>query len=145
MDIDGIIFNIIIWLFLIEILVGGTQLIGAFIRTIIKLKLGKPIGKLKNYWVVVIIYLIVFIILYNALIYFSEKSFAFQNLRYDEATGEYDYTKNKVATNYYNFLEYTYISIVTWTAIAWLIVIWYWKNIVFTKDNISTITKLFKK
>lgn len=145
MEQESILVNIIIWLFLIEIPVGVIQLIGALVRTIFKLNSNEPLGKLKKYWVVIIIYLIVFIILYNALIYFSEKSFAYQNLRYDEVTGEYDYSQNKVATNYYIFLEYTYISIITWTILAWLIAIWYCVKIVFTQKFISKIILKLKK
>lgn len=145
MEEEGLLFSIIIWLFLIEIAVGASQLTGGLIRTIIKLNSEKSLEKLKTYWIIVVVYLVVFIILYCLLIYFQEKSFAHSYEHYNESTGEYDYSKENSGTNYWNYLGYTYKAIIVWTSLAWLIAIWYWKNIVFTKANITTITKLFKK
>ncbi len=145
MEEEGLIFTIIIWLFLIEILVGFIQLIGALVRTIIKLNSGQQLGKLKTYWIIVGIYFGAFVIQYYLLTYLSEKSFAHSTERFDETTGEYNYSNDGIATDYFALLKYSYIGLVTWTALAWLIAIWYCTNIVFTKKFISKIKLKLKK
>lgn len=124
---ESLIFNIIIWLFLIEIVVGIIQLIGALVRTIIKLNSNQPLGKLKTYWIIITGFLIIFATLYYSFIYFREKSFAYSYDRYYESMG------------------YTFKAIIVWTSLAWLIAIWYCTNIVFTKKFISKIILIIKK
>jgi hypothetical protein len=114
---------LLVGLFLAEFAIGVIQLIGALIRTIILLSKNKPLGKLKTYWMMVLIYFSIFGALYFAQQYIlssiSVKDFNNYNSE--------DYLlKIKV----YSYFMYAYI---VWIALAWLIAIWYCIYIVFNK------------
>jgi hypothetical protein len=61
---DDFIYMLLIGLFLAELAIGGIQLIGALIRTLILISKNKPMGKLKTYWMIVLIYFAIFGALY---------------------------------------------------------------------------------
>lgn len=121
MEQESILVNIIIWLFLIEIPVGVIQLIGALVRTIVKLNSNEPLGKLKKYWTIVGCYFLahLILILFLKLLYIG-----------DDFKAE---------------LVFTWVLILLLTLLAWLIAIWYCVKIVFTQKFISKIILKLKK
>ena len=112
---------LVVGIFLLEIVVGASQLLCALIRTIICINTKKPIGKLKAYWIMVGIYFLVF-----AGLYFAE-NYVMSNIRIDNTSDMDKYL--------YNFRTYQYFMYahIAWIALAWGIAIWYCINIVFVK------------
>ena len=96
---------LMIYLFLAEFAVGVIQLFGAIIRTAILIIKNKPVGQLKSYWIMVLIYFLVFGILYLL----QQLSI---NIGYNSSS-----------------------IIIIWISTAWLIAIWYCINIVFKKTQ----------
>ncbi len=114
----------LILLYLLEIPVGITQLIAAFIRTLIKLNKGEPLGYLKTYWIIVGIYFLVLLAMYIGYNYVST------NINYSDFSS-YDtsgmlYWKGMISS-----------SAIVWVGLAWFIAIWYWVKICSPKKAIQ--------
>lgn len=119
------IFSIIINLFLLEIVIGAFQVLGALIRTIICINTKQPIGKLKNYWIMVGGYFIVFF------------GFCFIEcyvIRWELFNRNDEINNSLIILNYYNYFLCAHI---VWIFLAWGIAIWYCIKIVFTKPKIT--------
>jgi len=130
---DDMIFVTIAFIFILEILIGVVQLLGAFIRTMIFLNKGQQIGKLKTYWIVIGIYFTIYIGINLADQYIRKNYFL-----YDE-TSEYNYYK---LSEYDDYILYIYIFCIL---AAWPIAMWYSYNIVFKKRTNKSINTLILK
>ncbi len=113
----------IIALFLTQIIVGGVQVFGALIRTIILVNSKEAIGKLKIYWIMVSIYVLVF-----AGLYFAE-SFILNNISIDTLSETNNYIDKL------QLYQYFMCAHIGWVFLAWGIAIWYWIKIVFVKSK----------
>lgn len=111
---------LIVGAFLLEIVVGVVQVLGALIRTIICVNTKQPIGKLKTYWIMVSIYFLVFAGLYYSRDILSASLF-------NNNTWLHEYWR------WHMILLYIHI---TWIVLAWGIAIWYCINIVFAKRKL---------
>ncbi len=111
----------IVALFLAEIVVGVLQLLGALTRTVICLNKSQSIGKLKNYWIMVGIYFIVFFGLY-----FLE-DYLLSNICIDNALNMH--------LDDIRIYQYALYAHIIWVFLAWGIAIWYWIKIVFAKHK----------
>ena len=123
---DPLFITVLIYLFLTELAIGTIQLIGALIRTLILLSKNKPLGKLKTYWIMVLIYLIGM-----AAIYYGQQ-LMLSNLFIANSSS------TTINSNGMCIIYFVY-GYITWIALAWLIAIWYAVVIVFNK----TFTQLF--
>ncbi len=130
---DDFLYMLLVGLFLAELAIGAIQLIGAFIRTLILLSKNKPLGKLKTYWIIVLIYFSIF-----AALYFTQQ-YLLSNIWHKDFNN-YNSEDYLLKIKVYSYFMYAYI---VWIASAWLIAIWYCIYIVFNKKsyNISTIPK----
>ena len=124
-----IIYLLLVWLFLAEFAVGAIQLIGALIRIFILVSKNKPLGKLKRYWIMVLIYFIMF-----GALYFTQQ-FILSNI-WVKDFNHYNSEDYLLKMKVYSYFMYAYF---VWIALAWLIAIWYLVVIVFNK----TFTKHF--
>ena len=125
---NDFIFGFLIFLFIAEFVVGIVQLIGALVRTIIRLNSGNGIGNLKLYWIMVACYFLVGGILYAVYMWTVES----QNI--------YDYSSNDNYESFESIMHVQQILMVCsiiWIAVAWGIAIWYWTKVVFTKKQIK--------
>ena len=120
---DPLFITVLIYLFLTELAIGTIQLIGALIRTFILISKNKPLGKLKTYWIMVLIYFIIFGVLYFTQQYILS-SISIKD--FNQYNSEDYLLKIKV----YSYFMYAYII---WIALAWLIAIWYCNYIVYNK------------
>jgi hypothetical protein len=120
---DDFIYMLLVGLFLAELAVGAIQLIGALIRTFILFSKNKPLGKLKMYWIIVLIYFIIF-----GALYFTQQ-YILSNIWYKDFN-QYNSEDYLLKIKVYSYFMYAYII---WIAMAWLIAIWYWVYIVFNK------------
>jgi hypothetical protein len=127
---DDFIYMLLVGLFLTEFAVGAIQLIGALIRTFILISKNKPLGKLKTYWMMVLIYFILFGALYFTQQYLLNHIW-FKD--FNQFNSENYLLKIKV----YSYFMYAYI---VWIALAWLIAIWYCIYIVFSKKSYTSST-----
>ena len=127
---DPLYVTILIYLFLTELAVGAIQLIGALIRTLILLSKNKPLGKLKRYWMMVLIYCIIFVALY-----FTQQ-YIINNIWFRDIN-HYNSENYLVQIKVYSYFMYAYII---WIALAWLIAIWYSIHIVFNKESYTLST-----
>ena len=114
----------LILLFLAEIVVGIVQLIGALIRTMIRLNKGEALGALKTYWILVGIYFFVAALLYVAYLYFVESFFS--------STTSYEYPDYERRARWTDILM---ASSIFWIVVAWGIAIWYWVKIFFGRKH----------
>ena len=130
---DELLYMLLVGLFLIEFAVGIVQLIGAIIRTIVTINNGKPSRNLKNYWITVLSYFLVFVALYYLQQYFIN-SIISNNL--NNFNSEAYLTKMKM----YSYFMYAYIG---WIAAAWLVAVWYWVYIVFAKNKKEIVQDTF--
>jgi lysylphosphatidylglycerol synthetase-like protein (DUF2156 family) len=130
---DDFIYMLLVGLFLAEFAIGAIHLIGAIIRTVVLFSKNKPLGKLKMYWMIVLIYFIIFGALYFAQQYLLNNIW-FKD--FNQFNSEDYLLKIKV----YSYFMYAYII---WIAMAWLIAIWYCIYIVFNKKsyNLSAISE----
>jgi lysylphosphatidylglycerol synthetase-like protein (DUF2156 family) len=130
---DDFIYMLLVGLFLAELAIGAIQLLGAIIRTLILLSKNKPLGKLKMYWIIVLVYFSIFCTLYFTQQYIlssiSVKDF-----------NQYNSEDYLLKIKVYSYFMYAYII---WIAMAWLIAIWYCIYIVFNKKsyNMSAISE----
>ena len=113
-------FMLIVGVFLLEIVVGVVQVLGALIRTIICINTKQSIGKLKAYWIMVSIYFLVF-----AGLYYSRDILSANLFRNNDWNHEY--------WKWHMILLYIHIA---WIILAWGIAIWYCINIVFAKRKL---------
>ncbi len=115
-------FAIAVIVMILQFIVGVVQIVGAFIRTLIRLNKGKPLGNLKIYWIMVGSYFLVFILLY--LVY----------LFLDKTTDGADWTEyqSKMA-NIGLLIKFAY----GWIFTAWFIAIWYNIKVVFYKEPVN--------
>ena len=127
---DDFIFMLLVGLFLAELAIGAIQLIGALIRTLILVNKNKPLGKLKTYWIIVLIYVGIFGVLYVAQYYICSGIW-YKN--FDDYNSEDYLLKIKL----YSYFMSAYIF---WIALAWLIAIWYGIFIVFNKKSYNMAT-----
>lgn len=122
---DDFIYMLLVGLFLAELAIGAIQILGAFIRTLILLSKNKPLGKLKSYWMMVLIYFIIFGALYFTQQYILSSIWVKDFNNYNSE----DYLlKIKV----YSYFMYAYV---VWIALAWFIAIWYCIHIFFNKKS----------
>lgn len=119
-------FSMTILSFLLEIVIGSFQLLGALIRTIILFNSGQPIGRLKIYWIMVGIYFIVFF----GLCFFED--YLLNNISIDN-----DFDMHLDDIRIYQYALYVHII---WVLLAWGIAIWYCIKIVFAKHTVITET-----
>ena len=126
---DGL-FMFLIVLFLAEMPIGVVQLIGALIRTIRRLNKGESIGNLKIYWIMVGVYFFVAGLLYFAYLYLVESIFD----TVDPSTYYYEYYTRRA-----DWEGIIMVSGIVWVALAWIIAIWYWKNVVFKRKPVEEI------
>lgn len=115
-------FGLFIIIFLGEIVVGVVQLIGALVRTIVRLNKGESIGNLKTYWIMVSIYFFVAALMYVAYLYFVESLFS--------NTMNYDYEDYERKAQWTDILM---MAAGVWVVAAWIIAIWYWIKVVFAR------------
>lgn len=113
-------FGIMVILMILQFIVGVVQLVGAFIRTIIRLNKGQRLGNLKIYWIMVAVYFFVFLILYFIYLYLSNKN---------DDTDWNAYMRNleEIAL----LIKAAYV----WFYTAWGIAIWYNIKVVFNKNT----------
>lgn len=117
-------FSMTILIFLLEIAVGGIQLLGALIRTVILVNSGQSIGKLKIYWIMIGIYFLVFFGLY-----FTE-NYIINDISFSDVSGADNYLGRM---DLYQYLMFAHIA---WVFLAWGIAIWYCIKIVFVKRQL---------
>jgi hypothetical protein len=132
-------FSFVVLLFLAEFVTGVVQVIGAIIRTGIKLTKGEPLGHLKTYWIIVGIYFLILGILYGIYRYLLA---AITELLFN-ATNP-DNPDNYPSQNYDNTMDwigYLGIAMAVWIFLAWGIAIWYNIKIVFNKKRKITETE----
>ena len=122
---NDFIYMLLVGLFIAEFAIGAIQLIGAFIRTAILFNKNKPLGKLKMYWIMVLIYFIIFGALYFTQQYILSGIWLKDFNQYNSE----DYL---LKIKLYSYFMYAYII---WIAMAWLIAIWYSFHIVFNKKS----------
>jgi hypothetical protein len=124
-------FGFLVCLFLAEFVTGVVQVVGAIIRTIIKLNKGEPLGHLKTYWIIVGIYFFVLAILYSIYRYILNIVTASLLNAMD-----LDNTNSYESSNYDNYMSWTGylgIAMAVWIFLAWAIAIWYNIKIVFNR------------
>ena len=122
---DDLIFMFFVSIFLIEIVVGVVQILGALIRTIICINDKQSIGKLKTYWIMVGVYFLVF-----GGLYFAEH-YIMSNIRIDNFSDTNNYLDK------FKLYQYFMYAHVVWVILAWGIAIWYCIQIVFVKRKKS--------
>jgi hypothetical protein len=118
-----LIYSIIIVLFLFEFAIGIIQLLGALIRTIIRINTKQPIGKLKTYWIVVGVYFLIHFGL-NMAQYLIIRLVGLETL-----SSSNDYHDR------FNLSAYLIFAQIVWIFLAWGIAIWYCIQIVFLKQK----------
>lgn len=121
---EDLFFMFLVGLFLFEIIVGIVQLLGALIRTIICIIKEKPIGNLKIYWIMVVIYFLVF-----AGLFFAE-DYILSNISIDNTSDMY--------LDDIRIYQYVLYAHIIWIFLAWGIAIWYCIKIVFVKRKRTT-------
>jgi hypothetical protein len=119
---DDFFFGVIVLLFLAEFVTGLVQLIGAIIRTSIKVSKGEPLGRLKTYWIMVGIYFLVLLLFYVA----------YQYLLGSINPDDYESEKYERYMDWYGYLA---IATAIWIFAAWGIAIWYNIKIVFNRKS----------
>lgn len=107
---------------LLQFIVGVVQIIGAFIRTLIRLTNSKPLGNLKIYWIMVAAYFFVFLLLYMVYLYLDATSHVNIWEVKQEKLGDIELLV-KVAYG--------------WFFTAWIIAVWYNIKVVFYKEPIE--------
>lgn len=123
-------FGFLVCLFLAEFVTGVVQVVGAIIRTIIKLNKGEPLGHLKTYWIMVGIYFLILAVLYVAYRYVLSEAIS-PILNSLDNQGNYD-TQNY--ENYMIWVRYLGFGMAAWIFVAWGIAIWYNIKIVFNRQ-----------
>lgn len=119
-------FGLMVIILIAQFIVGVVQLIGAFVRTVIRLNKGKGLGNLKIYWIMVACYFLVFGAMYGVYLYLdsSSNNMALEDFgayqRKIEAIG----TLAKIA--------------VGWGLTAWIIAVWYIIKVVFYREKNNT-------
>jgi len=112
-------FGFLVVVALLQFIVGVVQIIGAFIRTLVRLNKGQPLGNLKIYWIMVASYFLVFLLLYLVYLYLDKST--------DTSNWEL-YMKNLADITLLIKVAYG------WFFTAWIIAVWYCIKVVFHKE-----------
>lgn len=121
-------FGFMVILLIAQFIVGVVQLIGAFVRTVIRLNKGKGLGHLKTYWIMVGVYFLVFGAMYGIYLYLDSSS---NNMDFTiEDYGAYQRKMEAIGT-------LAKIAVV-WGLTAWFIAVWYNIKVVFYKEKNNT-------
>ena len=112
-------FGFAVIIMILQFIVGIVQLVGAFIRTLVRLNKSKPLGNLKIYWIMVGSYFLGFLLLYLVYLYLDKSA----------NTSNWELYMNNIA-DIAILIKVAY----GWFFTAWIIAIWYIIKVVFHKE-----------
>lgn len=112
-------FGFTVIVMILQFIVGVVQLVGAFIRTLVRLNKSKPLGNLKIYWIMVGCYFLGFLVLYLVYLYLDKST----------DTSNWELYMNNLA-DIALLIKVAY----GWFFTAWIIAIWYNIKVVFHKE-----------
>lgn len=116
-------FGFTVIVMILQFIVGVVQLVGAFIRTLVRLNKSKPLGNLKFYWIMVGCYFLGFLLLYLVYLYLDKSA----------DTSNWELYMDNI-TDIALLIKVAY----GWFFSAWIIAIWYIIKVVFHKEPKNT-------